>query len=562
MLLPLLGCLPPALGLTTLAQQPQTVTEVLAIKHLVGPPQRVAPPPWDTLLTMPHEPVGLLATTQPDDSLSPDLVLELLGQLSATALEQNLLHLAAIDDTVFATGAATEVGRVREYLRMIAGVIARPLQIEVGLWDATDRETPPAVLTAADYARFAGSRPRLWHSVAVTRHAQAVDLEQLRRTQYVRRIEGEVAQKATLSHPVLDAFGEGGHALVRAHALVGGDEYAVHAQLAIGQRRGIVRTLQTGMVGAAELELPTLESTFVACSGRIGNGGALAATLRGVPHGGGQVVVTIRVVCGAPPPPAAQAGIAVLPCSALIDPSLLDRTRPRAGSWDPASDTETLPGFGRLETDQLVEFLQAGLGEDPAALGTLRAAGGFVLAVGPAEALVRLELLLRGLQDRLVRNATVTHQAALQPADAGGAPPGPVLHELVLPTLLGREITARRCLETSIVAGLGVNIAQEATALQPEVRTLQFGCLLRARVVPADAGAHLDLSTQSDHGPLPQARGVMPGGGVLMPAEVARTTARHYGVVANGQTIVHGDGPAVTLDGRAFRSIAATIVRW
>lgn len=562
MLLPLLGCLPPALGLAPLAQQPQAVTEVLAIKHLVGPPPTVAPPPWDTLLTLPRDPVDLLATAQSDGSLSPDLVLELLGQLSATALEQNLLHLAAIDDTVFATGAATEVGRVREHLRTLGGAIARPLQIEIGLWDATDRESPPAVLTAADYARFAGSRPRLWHSVAVTRHAQAVDLEQMRRTQYVRRIEGEVAQKATLSHPVLDAFGEGGHAVVRAHALVGGDEYAVHAQLAIGQRRGVVRTLQTGMVGAAELELPTLESTFVACSGRIGNGGALAATLRGVPHGGGQVVVTIRVSCGAPPAPAANAGIAVFPCSALTDPSLLERTRPRADSWDPASDTDTLPGFGRLETDQLVGFLQAGLGEDSGALGALHAAGGFVLAVGPAEALVRLELLLRGLQDRLVRNATVTHQAALQPTDAGDSQPGPVLHELVLPTLLGREVTARRCLETSTVAALGVNIAQEASALQPEVRTLQFGCLLQARVVPADAGAQLDLSIRSEHGALPQARGVMPGGGVLMPFEMARTTARHHGVAANGQSIVHGDGPAVTLDGRAFRSTSTTTVRW
>jgi hypothetical protein len=36
----------------------------------------------------------------------------------------------------------------------------------------------------------------------------------------------------------------------------------------------------------------------------------------------------------------------------------------------------------------------------------------------------------------------------------------------------------------------------------------------------------------------------------------------HDGAVANGLAIEHGDGPAVTIEGRSYRSSITTTVRW
>jgi len=72
---------------------------------------------------------------------------------------------------------------------------------------------------------------------------------------------------------------------------------------------------------------------------------------------------------------------------------------------------------------------------------------------------------------------------------------------------------------------------------------------------------YLQLQVQNHHAAIPQARSAVPGG-VLMTPEVARTLAGHDGAVANGQAIEHGDGPAVTVDNRSYRSSLGTTVRW
>ena len=50
----------------------------------------------------------------------------------------------------------------------------------------------------------------------------------------------------------------------------------------------------------------------------------------------------------------------------------------------------------------------------------------------------------------------------------------------------------------------------------------------------------------------------MPGGGVLMQAHVSSTKLDHDGILTSATAIDRGDGPRLTLAGRAYRSKMST----
>ena len=162
---------------------------------------------------------------------------------------------------LLAIGDAAEVAKTRERLQKSSPVLTRMLQIEFAVWDATDREAPTGMMTAAEFGRVFANLTPLSRCVTASRHGQAVALERMRWTRYVRDLDAQVAQKMSLSLPVTAQFGEGAHATVRAYCLCASDEFAVYVQFAVAQRRGVVRTLQTGTAGAADLELPQRAAT-------------------------------------------------------------------------------------------------------------------------------------------------------------------------------------------------------------------------------------------------------------------------------------------------------------
>lgn len=546
------------LGLSLALPMPQgqaPVTEVLPLQHLLGGHATASLPPWRTLLRHPGQDdrtPDLLGLGEEPTVLTTDGALDLLRDLHNEAVAAGKLHLEPLGTGLLAIGEATEIAKVRERLRLAAPLLARPVQIEFAVWDAADRETPNPVLSAAEFTRFFANLTPVSRGTATTRHGAAVALERLRWTRYVRDLDAEVAQKQSMTRPVTEQFGEGGHAVVRAFSLLAADEFAVHVQFAAAQRRGVVRTLQTGMAGAADLELPLLETDCGAFSGRIGNGGALAVTLRGHAAAGGQRIVTVRVSSRTPPANSVQDGLGIFPCAALTTSSLsqLPGLDDGAGHSGEPSGAEA-----HIPIESLLDFVRSNLGAETDGLG-LRGGGGFLFASGPGPTLARIEGLLRGLQDRCVRNATVRSTGTLA-LDAAAAS----LHELTAPTLVGRGLSLARHLETNFLADVWATIAQEASTLDPGVELLQSGCAFTAVVTPTDEGMHLRLQLIDRHAVVPQARSIMPGG-VLMTPEIALTRASHDGAVANGQPIEHGDGPNVNLDGRAYRSVLATLVRW
>jgi hypothetical protein len=543
-------------------QSPQgaaQVTELISLAHIVSRTGPFPPPPWGTLLRRPD------ADEAPDElsiEAAPGIpiegVVDLLRKLNDSAGENNRLHLEIVGTTLLAVGEAAEVAKVKEQVQHAGPLVARSVQVELAVWDATDRETPAAVMNAGDFARWSQNATPLSRSITSTRAGRTTSLERLRWTRYVQDVDAEIAQKANATRPVLQEFGDGAHAVVSIHPLCGADEFALHVQFVAGQRRGVVRTLQTGMPGAADLEIPQLETVYGACSARIQNGGALAVTLRGHASCGGQQILTLRVTGRTPPANSIQGGLGIFPCGALTSAALTaqipdpDHYRPREGQRD------SEPTFGYVEASQLLDLVRAHAGDEETQIEN---SGEFVVARGSPTALAKIEAFVRGLQDRFVRNAVVRHVGSLEPTDNTPAASAPLLHEIVAPTLLGRQLTVARCLETNAITGLEVQIAQEASSLDPVVTLLQSGCWLSARLAPQDDALFLRLHALDHHAIMPQARSVMPGG-VLCTPEVTRTITDQDSTVVNGQAAEHGSGPAITLDGRSYRSSLATTVRW
>ncbi|MCU0867209.1 MAG: hypothetical protein MUC36_25790 [Planctomycetes bacterium] len=536
--------------------------DTIPLEHLLaGHPAQVAPP-WGSLLQQKHEAFDHLDASLGRAAGSGEVLLDLLRQRHRTAIEAERLQLELLGPRLMVLGEESELATVRSTVLATSRLLLRTIELEFAAWDAADRETPPALMSAEEFARFAGNRPPLWRCTGHARSGDAEALQRLRWTDYVRDIDAEVAQKESLSRPMRDRFADGGQALMRPHLLVGND-IVLHVQFAAGQRRGIVRSLPTGMPGAADLELPVLESSFGLASGRLRSGGALAVTMRGHAGGGGQLVLTFRATLQPGAAAELPGDLAVLPVGALRSPALLWR-QPLPLHQDrglPARDAE--PAVAAIDADQLHELLRTTIGE----VGIADTGEFLVLQAAPA-ALEQAERLVRQLEDRWLRNATVQHLGTVHPAElpASGAAAGAVgaspLHELMLPTLFGREAFAARVLETNQISGIDVQIAQEAAMLDPVVQALQSGCWLRLRLAPLGDAAHCSSQLRCTHATLPQTRTIMPGGGVWMPSELAIGGSGHTGIVRSGQSFDHGEGPSLTIDGRVYRSALATTVRW
>lgn len=523
--------------------------DTLSLEPLLAPHPAQPLPPWGSMLRGKSETVDHLLGADASGRQGVDGLLELLRSRHPRPLEAGTLQLVPNGRGLLLLGQEADVAAVRATVLAALHRLSQPIELEFAAWDAADRETPPAMMTAEEFVRFTGNRAPLWRTVGRTRSGDALAQQRMRWSSYVRDLQVEVAQKQSLSCPVTDRYAEGGHALVRPHLLLG-NEIVLQVQYATAQRRGIVRTVQTGLAGAADIELPTLETSFGIGSGRVRSGGALAVTMRGHAGGGGQLVLTFRATAVAGPGPELPEDLAVWPIGALRSRSL-QRHQPVHGGPEDAG------GSGPVAIDQLLELVQATVGECQAVVF-----GDWLLVQADREALQRGERLVQALQERTLRNAVVHHQGTLQAADNTTTGSTSPLHELVLPTLADREAFAARVLETNAITGFEPMIAQEASLLDPNVERVQSGCWLQARVTFTGDQAHLATRLSCEVSMAPPTRTILPGGGVWMPGELAMAATDHHGPVRNGQSIGLGDGPSIQVEGRSYRSALATTVRW
>lgn len=561
-------------ALLPLPQSPEnTVFETLSVQNLCAAHNPITPPIWGSMLTYPSlegddgRRPDLLEVRNEGNLLQPDSIVDLLHHLHTAAFDDGSLRIESRDADLLVFGDTNTITKVREELRELGLVVTRPLQIEVALWAAGSTPLAQGILGPTEYAQFAEQHRMLWRSRAETTNSRPVALDQQRWTRYLRDVDVEVAQKAKIANPVTDAFSEGGRVVVVPHTLAGGDDLVLYTQFGLAERRGEVAHVATGVPEQPDLEIPTLETVYGACSGHIQNGGALAITMTGAAGSGGNRILTIRATSKVPPATANLQGLGIYPISALCSQGLTQMLTPPdpypvIGDRKPVAEeiTNESPGYGAMTADALLYLLESALGSDVGENFQMREQGGFLFVFAEATRLARIEAVLRSLQERCLRTVTIHHQGRLA-ASPGGAESAGILHNLTFPTLIGRYGTLCRQLETNIVRDCYSEIAQDAATTNPEVAGLQFGNWVRVRTSPLEPLVHLDLQAQSAQGEVPAIRRLSPAG-ALMPPSVASTRAAHNGAIANGRPIDHGDGPIVRNDGALCRSDLVTIVTW
>ncbi len=536
---------------------PQTVADMLPFPATVGEASSQMPPPLGTLLTRDRDSHDLLNLNGEALQIPDNTLIDLLRTQQATAFEENRLAVRTLGDALLVMGETGEVATLRTNLAALQQALTRSLQIEIAVWDVGDGPAPAPVMSAAEFTAFAADRRPLWRGSEQTVHAAAVAINGMRWSRYVRSINAEVAQDAATTAPYLDDFGEGCAASVRAHELLGADEFAVHAQWCFGRHRGM-RTASNGIPNTSDLDQPQLETNCGTCSGRIGNGGALAVTLRGEAATGGNVALTMRVTAKAPATPRSHGDTALLPVSALASTALTERCATPwlevvPDSWRglhfgaPAS-----PSFGYVPSSDLLDIARSALGDDGDQIEVLEGVGGFLFVRGEPDRLARFVAALQMLQDRMVRTVTVRHTAKVDQ--------GATVVELVAPTLAGRQLTLGRWFETTALARINISIAQKAQQHTPLVEPLFSGTLLQARVVPTGEACHLEFTCESELAPLPPPRSSQPFGSLML-ASVASRHAAHDGIVRSGETVDLGDGPTRQDEG-ARRCQLAVSVGW
>src|SRR5690606_31087576 len=130
--------------------------------------------------------------------------------LSPEAIDDERLFLQTMDNNLLAVGDSALVAQVQNYLDEAAGIVARPVQVELSVWNAAGREAPATILDAAAFESFTANRTPLWRTVSTANAGQPIAMEHMTWTRYVRGIEIEVAQKKTMTSPATERYGEGG----------------------------------------------------------------------------------------------------------------------------------------------------------------------------------------------------------------------------------------------------------------------------------------------------------------------------------------------------------------
>lgn len=554
-------------------QPNRKVLQIIPLQHVCSSYPAIQAPLWISMLVRPYddeERLDLLHVGGDEtQQFSPDTVIAFLQGLNEDDIGAERLSLEAGGGALYAMGEDASIARLRTQIRELSAIVTRPLEIEVAFWRAGDGAAPAAVMSADEYSRFADSHELLWRRNTTTRSGRAAALESTRWTNYVRDVAVEIASKSAISHPTTSSFFEGAHVVVHPHGLVGSDDFVLQVQFTWSERQGAVARVATGIPDSAQLDQPRLGSACGGCSGRVQNGGALVATMRGDDELGAACIMTARVSSRVATVARQANEIGVFPISALLSTALLDRIGPTdSGSHceDPRESefivSEASEGYGQIEADRILHIAHMALGEAEEET-SLQVAGGYLWVSGTGEAAAKTEQLLRSLQERLLRNATVGQTLQFAAANDGrqGAPAAGPLHEIVLPTLLGRYATATRRSEISIVKGLNVEVAEEASATDPTVGVLQTGSWLRARVVLIDDQAHLSLSARNTHCQVPETRQMIPAGALKLPS-VAEQNITFDGTATSGRAIRHGDGPTIEQNGGIHRSEVVTTVRW
>ena len=177
-------------------QEPKTTTQLVPLQHICTNELEQDGLPWGSLMRWRHNlRADLVLGDDGLGAITPDAIVEALYGFAAEAIDEERLFLQAIDNNLLVVGDPTLVARVRQHIQEAAGILARPMQVELAVWDAADREAAATILDKQAFAKWAANRSPLWRAVSTANAGQPLIIENMTWSRYVRGIEIEVAQK-------------------------------------------------------------------------------------------------------------------------------------------------------------------------------------------------------------------------------------------------------------------------------------------------------------------------------------------------------------------------------
>ncbi|MGE3173616.1 MAG: hypothetical protein AB7O97_13410 [Planctomycetota bacterium] len=548
------------LGADALAQQaPQRVLEVFQ-REVLHTRRNSDLPPFGTLLPSPADGLyrldllGDAGNGEPRTSELPVRFLEIAHQDDfdnegmAYDASERLLQLEARPELM---------QQLRGELAALDAITGRRIELRAALYELPDGAAAATVLAPETDAR----RGRLlWESRAAAKHGATVTFDAMKWTRYVQQINVEVAQKQSISNPVVAVFGEGPCVAVSAHALVDSDDVALFVQFACGTLERL-ETVVTGVPEQPNLDQPLLATTFGAASARVTSGGAMQVAVGGA-TGGAPLLLVIEPRYTSPRAAAEIHGVALLPMTAMTSSALRQRRPfpdPRSHMLDNyEASFGGDDGDSPLDPDQLAEIVRRAIAQEEA---SVEPCDGFLLVRADAAARQRGATALTHLQDQLLRNVSVRCTAVLDEASGpetfaavqvDGQGRALNLHDVALPSLPGRVATLWRGREAMAISTMVPEIAQEAAIAAPVVNLRQSGLWLRFAPPTGPSGDTFDLDAQLDQQEMAPARSLGTGG-LLQLGQCASLRARRiHALPADTDTTV-ARGVTMRLDGRWWR---------
>jgi len=402
------------------------------------------------------------------DSDDPKWVERVLAERHSDAVDSEDLRLVFDDTRVILRGSKEAVNACLIDIDAMAAALSRSIEITAYRLPMPANGLPSAYSDQKSLQARLANTPPIWTATATTRPGGSVQLGDARWTSFVRDLDAEVAEKAKIHDPQIDATFRGVRVALTAHALPG-DDLLLHGSWRIADGDDPVAIATGGE--KPNVDFVSRRNGYVTFAGRVRSGDGLIVGAREASKDGMQFLFAVHARFTSPPPPPAN-DLMVFPASAWttsIDASFSLRAGPFAG--DDGNDRPPVLDLPLLSPENLPSLL-----DDGEARITMH---GPTLVVNDRNAAcARAERALRELADAQLHGAELrVHRKA-----EGDQPS----LSIVQPVLAGVPANAFVGKTYSLVTDFEVEIATESATSNPVVSSVRNG--VWSRVVGSRRG--------------------------------------------------------------------------
>lgn len=509
----------------------------------VAPPHAQRSAPRASAMPSRGDGEPLVPLDTPTDAAAPNWLVELLQQRHRGAIDDGSLRLelggaATAEDgsqqalphsTVVFAGERQAVDAAVRDFDAVEQAVGRPIEVSVHRLPLQDGPLPASQWDPATTAKLLQATPPLWTSRAHTRSGAELRLGDQELRGVVADLDLEVAERATILDPKVDATFAGLLADVTVHALPG-EGLQLRGSWLLSE--AVATTATPIGLELASLDLPEHRTAYVSFAGTILSGGALVVSGRGGALGpaGFALVVSARYL--APPTEANGPELMVRPVGAFL--SSRPAPQPRGIAWRlPGSDGVQFADDGGTSGLQPGELLRLLHGKQP---GTVELFDGILVARGDVATTPRCNRLLAQLAADM-RTARLVSRVGAE-ADALGI-------EVSQPVLGGHGAAAFVGHERMLIGDVEVEIAARAAASNPMPQAARSGLWLAVLPIANGATWHVSGSwSLARHGTPRQHEHREAQTVVLHQTDVRTTTLPWQAPMPLDQEHVLGNGPA------------------